>query len=167
MSSFISDFPFSGSDLTRQAMSSPAADLAATAASSPSTSVAASPTTDDKRPSDAIADSVASKATVDSFPVFEDFPPETTTTTPTSPSPPPFLPSHRRRRSRRVTEHDLRAFKGLPNRKVFDYVDLVKSLRTPPSPGKLPIAPASQLGTEREYIPHQQVRATSPPPWAR
>lgn len=150
-------------------MTSPAnLALASTTASKPTTSVAASPTTDDKRPLDAIADPVASKATPDSFPVFEDFPTEIAAAASIlPPPPPPFSPSHRRRRSRRVTEHDLRAFKGLPNRKVFDYVDLVKSLRTPPSPGKLPVAPASQLGTERKYTPHHQVRASSPPPWAQ
>jgi hypothetical protein len=142
------------------------ADLAATTASSSTTSGAASPTNDDKRPFDAIADSVAAEATTNSFPVFEDFPPESTPAAPT-PSPPTSFLGHRRRRSRNVTEHDLRAFKGLPNRKVFDYVDLVKSLRTPSAPGKLPVAPTSQLGTERKYVPHHQVRATSPPPWAR
>lgn len=154
-------------------MTSPA-DLAATTASSSTSPAAAAVapattiTIDQRRPCDAIADPVAAEATsTDSFPVFEDFPPENTPTASTLPSPPPFSPGHRRRRSRRVTENDLRAFKGLPNRKVFDYVDLVKALRTPPAPGKIPVAPASQLGTERNYVPHSQVRATSPPPWAR
>jgi len=167
-------------------MTSPA-NLAATTTSSSTKPAAAAvdpaatTKTNQQRPRDAIADPVAAEATAaDSFPVFEDFPPEGTPTASTlpplpplplpplpPPPPSPFSPAHRRRRSRRVTEYDLRTFRGLPNRKVFDYVDLVKALRTPPAPGKFPVAPVSQLGTERNYTRHSQVRATSPPPWAR
>ena len=125
-------------------------------------------TVEKKRPFDAIAESefVAERATAEPFPVFEedDFPRENT---PSTLTPPPPTSSSVRRRSRSVTEQDLRLFRGLPNRKVFDYVDLVKCLRTPAAPGKLPAIPVSQLGTERIYTPNPHIRATSPPPWAQ
>lgn len=125
----------------------------------------ATSTTSTDRPSATINDSVLTKeADSESFPCFPVFEQESAENTPSSPPTPPA-----RRRSRNVTEHDLRAFRGLPKRKVFDYVDLVKTLRFPSEPGKLPKAPVCQLGKEATYqrANPAQVDSFEPAPWAQ
>ncbi|KIW82230.1 serine/threonine-protein phosphatase [Fonsecaea pedrosoi CBS 271.37] len=101
----------------------------------------------------------------EAFPVFEEDSLEGSPSSPPCPSPSPSI----RRRSRQVNENDRRAFFGLPKPKVFNYVDLVKALRTPPAPGYLPKAPTSQLGTDSTYerADPSQLTSLSPAPWAQ
>lgn len=82
-------------------------------------------------------------ATAEAFPVFE----EDTSEVSTSSSPPP-PPSPPRRRSRQVTNLDRAVFLSLPKAKVFDYVEYVKCLRTPPF-----LPPFSQSGRQGAEAP--------------
>lgn len=139
-------------------------------ASTPSSSSTTPPST--TSPTSASCNAALEKvATPEPFPVFEE---DTTEGTPSSsspslPPPPAPLPLPPRRRSRAVNENDLRAFRGLPKKKVFDYVDLVKCLREPSAPGKLPQAPTSQLGKDSTYTraSSDKLKSFSPAPWAQ
>ncbi len=163
-------------------MSSPSSAAAATPTTSSSPSAAADRPATTSSSSSASSSSLAAfraslvqEAAYEEFPVFEDDVPESTpsSSSPVSSSRPLSPPAQQhppllRRRSRNVTEQDRRIVRGLSKKKVFDYVDLVKSLRSPPAPGKLPKAPAHQSGSEIAYRPanSQDITSFSPAPWA-
>ena len=93
-----------------------------------------------------VADS-SQAAVIRGFERTEQFP-AFVSSTQTNPNPsqtPDDLPRGRRR-SRNVTEHDLRILQGTPARRVFDYADLTRALRAPPQPARFPPHRTEQVG---------------------